>query len=285
MKDLLTHPITDQQLQGFIAEPGQVLLLVGPTGTGKRTLAERLAEDILELPSNSFSSYEHALVIRPVDAKSIGIEAARQIEQFLRLRVPSQKKYNRAIIIENGHLMTIEAQNALLKTLEEPPTGTIIIITVAHRLALLPTVRSRTQAINIHHPKREIVEDFFAKQGHDKQATSRAYALSGGLVGLTYALLEDQTHPLALATEQAKKLLSQPVYERLISIDSLAKDKDLAIDTVDVLQRMARLSLQTASGQTARKWQAILEASYYAAEALAANGQPKLVLTKLVLQF
>jgi hypothetical protein len=99
------------------------------------------------------------------------------------------------------------------------------------------------------------------------------------------ALLEDHEHPMRLATEQARQLLSQPAYERLINVDSLSKDKILAADTVNILQRMARISLQTATGQAARRWQAVLVASYAAAEALAVNAQPKLALTKLVLQF
>lgn len=285
MKDLLIHPLTKRQLQAFQAEPAQALLLVGPSGSGKRSLAQGLAEAILELPPESLGSYAHYLAIEPTDGKAIGIEAARQLEQFLRLKVPGNKSYDRAVIIESGHLMTTEAQNALLKTLEEPPAGTILIITAAHELALLPTVRSRAQTINVQRPEREELEKYFAGRGHSAEDIARAYALSGSLVGLMRALLEDEDHPLMLATEQARQLLSQPVYERLTSVDALSKDKALAADIVVVLQRMARLSLRTATGRASTKWQTVLEASYEAAEALEANAQPKLVLTKLVLQF
>lgn len=285
MKDLMIHPVTRSQLQAFQAAPAQVLLLVGPNGSGKLTLAKRLSETILELSDGDLASYAHALIIKSVDGKAIGIESARQLEQFLRLKVPSQKKYNRAVVIEGGDLMTIEAQNALLKTLEEPPDGTIIIITVAHQLALLPTVRSRAQNISVQRPDRQTIEKFFSDRGHGKENIARTYALSGSLVGLMHALLEDEAHPLMVATERARELLSQPAYERLVSIDVLSKDRELALGTVDVMQRMARLSLQTASGQAAKKWQSILVASYDAADALTANAQPKLALTKLVLQF
>lgn len=285
MKDLLVHPSTRQQLDNFQKEPAQAVMIVGPSGSGKLSLAQDLAESILELKPGALPLYAHALIVQPSDGKTIGIEAARQLEQFLRLKVPGSKGHDRVIIIENGQLMTAEAQNALLKTLEEPPAGTVIIITVSHELALLPTVRSRTQAINIQRPDRQSMEEFFVQRGHKPDTIARTYALSGGLIGLMNALLEDEAHPLMLATEQARQLLSQPVYERLISVDALSKDKALAIDTVDVLQRMARLSLQTTHGQVAKKWQTILAASYETAEALAANAQAKLALTKLVLQF
>ena len=85
------------------------------------------------------------------------------------------------------------------------------------------------------------------------------------------ALLEEDEHPLKLATEQARQLLSQPLYERLITIDALSKDKLLAADTVGILQRMARISLQNATGQAAKRWQSILAASYQATEALSSQ--------------
>ncbi len=260
-------------------------MVSGPAGSGKLTLAKRLAATILELSDDDFDGYAQSLIISPEDGKAIGIESARQLERFMRLKVPSDKPYNRATIIEDSHLMTIEAQNALLKTLEEPPTGTLIIMTVSYQPALLPTVRSRAQTLAVQRPEQQQVKDFFASRGFDEDTLDKSYALSGGSPGLMNALLEEDEHPLKLATEQARLLLSQPLYERLITIDALSKDKLLAADTMGILQRMARISLQDATGQAAKRWQTILAASYQATEALRANAQPKLALTNLALQF
>lgn len=285
MKNLILSPATKQQSEAFIKSPGQVLLISGPAGSGKLTLAKYLAETILELPENGFDGYGQSVVVSPDDGRAIGIESARQLERFMRLKVPSDKTYNRAAIIENAHMMTIEAQNALLKTLEEPPVGTLIIMTVSHEPALLPTVRSRAQAFSVQKPDRLSMNDFFGRQGHGADDVDKIYTLSGGLPGLMSALLEDDDHPLKKATEQARQLLSQPLFERLITIDALAKDRILAADTASILQRMARISLQNASGKAAERWQKILEASYQASEALNSSAQPKLALTNLALQF
>jgi hypothetical protein len=98
------------------------------------------------------------------------------------------------------------------------------------------------------------------------------------------ALLEDDEHPLRAATERARQLLSQTVYERLLIIDELGKQRQVALDTLFILQNMAHLSLQTAAGAAARRWQAVLEAAYDAQAALESNAQPKLALTDLMLR-
>jgi hypothetical protein len=100
-----------------------------------------------------------------------------------------------------------------------------------------------------------------------------------------HALLDNEDHPLKPAIELARELLQQSSYERLARVDELTKQKELTQDTLEVLQHMAELSLQQAEGRAALRWQHILKASYEASEALANSGQPKLVLTQLMLNF
>ncbi|MEK7059603.1 MAG: AAA family ATPase [Patescibacteria group bacterium] len=282
MKDLVLHPLTRQQLEGFVTIPSHAMLLVGRVGSGKQTVASRLAELVLELPTGSLDEYPYKLIINPDEGKTIGIEAVRQLEHFLSLRVPS-KGHNRVVIIEDSHKLTTEAQNALLKTLEEPPAGTIVIMTAAHEQSLLPTIRSRAQIIQIKKPDETAIKAHFEGHNFDIEDIKRAYAISAGLVGLMSALLEQSDHPLTEATDRARQLLSQSVYERLLSVDELAKQRELAIDVTAILQQMAHISLQTATGKPAAKWQAVLTASYQCSQDLASSAQPKLALTRLML--
>ena len=98
-----------------------------------------------------------------------------------------------------------------------------------------------------------------------------------------HALLSQENHPLLQATQTARQLLSQTSYERLLLVDELAKQRALASDTTFILQQMAHVSLQTATGPAAAKWQTVLAASYKASEALANSAQPKLALSNLML--
>jgi replication-associated recombination protein RarA len=284
MNQLVLHPLTAQQVDNFVGNPLHALLLVGPRGSGKNSLARDVAEKVLELQPGDSESYSYLKVIEPVDGKAIGIEAVREIEHFLSLKVPSQAVINRAILIQDSHLLTIEAQNALLKTLEEPPIGTLIILTATSQQELLPTITSRAAILQVRHPEKTALEKHFSAENVDPATLERAYIISGGLPGLMTAIMQSTDHPLLEATERARDLLKRSSFERLLAVDEFVKQKQLARDTCFILQQMAHISLQTATGTTADRWQRVLKAAYEADEALVGSAQPKLLLTNLMLQ-
>ena len=86
-----------------------------------------------------------------------GIDSAREVKAAVTRR-PYQSKAI-SIILSEADYLTIEAQNALLKILEEPPGQTYIYITVHNVEKLLPTVRSRTQTINLGRGESEITSN------------------------------------------------------------------------------------------------------------------------------
>jgi hypothetical protein len=278
MPGLVLHPVTDQHLKAFTSKPSHALLLIGPNGAGKFSLAKTTAETILQIPT--ITNYPYSLHIIPENA-SIGIEAIRQIEQFLSRKVPGNETYRRVITIEHAERLTTEAQNALLKNLEEPPADTLIILTATHASGLLPTIRSRAQTIIVNKPDMTALGEQFPEV--DSKDYSRAYAMSGGQPGLLSDLLNQTEHPLTLAADYARQLLGQSSYNRLLLVDELAKKPELAADVTLILQQMAHISLQTATGTTFKRWQNILAASYRASEALTTSVQPKLALTDLML--
>lgn len=287
MNNLLLHSRTRQTLTAFMSRPAHALLLVGPAGSGKRALAIALAENLLSLQNGKLSEYPYTLIVEPAEGRSIGIEAVRALQQFLALKVPSKvpsnQSVNRVIIIVDAHTMTIEAQNAVLKILEEPPKDTVLLLTVSHLQAVLPTIRSRAQNIQISPLDKTTLDAYFEAQGFTQSAINQSYAISGGLPGLMQAMLAHEDHPLLLATQKAREILAQTQYERLLAVDELSRQKQLALDVTFILQQMAHIRLQTAQGRVSEKWQCILEAAYNAAESLQGSAQPKLVLTKLLL--
>lgn len=87
---------------------------------------------------------------------SIGIEDVRKLQQKLFLK--PYKSTDKASIIHDAHMLTIEAQNALLKILEEPPDHTYIILSAENQDRLLPTIISRCQLIALETKVTELNE-------------------------------------------------------------------------------------------------------------------------------
>lgn len=292
LDNLVFHPSTKLELEQFARRPSHAVLLVGSEGMGKRTAAEQLACVILDLAEvETLERYPHARVIIPEDGKdTISIDAVRDLRQFTKLKIAgSQTRPQRVIIIDEAQTMTVEAQNALLKLLEEPPEGTVFLLNVTNIQELLPTVRSRAQQITIKQPTRKQLENYFATQGFDASQVRSAYLMSGGLPGLMHALLHDKDdHPLAKAANQARELLRAKTFERLAAIDGLAKQKTDCSRLLFVLQQMAHAALEQAAGKdasarTLKQWQHVLAAAYDAENAMRRNAQAKLVLTNFML--
>ncbi|MFN6991959.1 MAG: hypothetical protein ACK4MM_04480 [Fervidobacterium sp.] len=108
-----------------------------------------------------FMNIENTLVVEPEDnIGNIGIDEIRQIKDFLEFRSQKDKKI---VLIYEADKMTQEAANAFLKTLEEPPFYSIIILVTSRYNSLLATIRSRVHKIVLPFPKLPGQLDDFEK--------------------------------------------------------------------------------------------------------------------------
>jgi DNA polymerase-3 subunit gamma/tau len=150
------RPVT-QTLKNAIAKDrvAHALLFAGPRGVGKTTTARILAKALncergrSPDPCGECASCSAIAAGRSVDCLEIdgasnrGIDEVRELREIVRY-APSRDKC-KVIIIDEVHMLTEPAFNALLKTLEEPPPGVIFILATTHAHKIPPTILSRCQ--------------------------------------------------------------------------------------------------------------------------------------------
>jgi DNA polymerase-3 subunit delta' len=244
MNVLIAHPKTEEKIQHYMSNPSHAIAIVGSEGSGKSYVANYLAANLLGLSLEKLTDYPYVykVDVRQIDA---GIDEVRELQKKLSLQVPGKQTIKRVIILQNIELFRHEAQNALLKTLEEPPTDTVILLTLAKKDLVLPTIHSRLQELRILPLNFKSTQKLFSNKYTETEIT-KAYRLSGGEVGLMLALLENsQDHELVKAVNQAKDLLKMSRYERLSSVDSITKDKTIPPARVlDAVYRLLDASLR-----------------------------------------
>jgi len=165
-------------------------LFAGPKGTGKTSAARILAKAVnceknTEKPAEPCNQCEQCLSITAgnnldvieIDAASHrGIDDIRVLKDSIKLAPTRAKK--KVYIIDEAHMLTVEASNALLKTLEEPPAHVIFILATTDPEKLIPTIRSRTVLVPFRKAKKEeLINSLLVKvKGEKKEFEKEALA-------------------------------------------------------------------------------------------------------------
>ena len=143
-KDVVGQEAVTNTLENAIKKNklGQALLFCGPRGVGKTTCARILAKKINSIEGNSIDDY--SFNIFELDAASNrSVDDIRSLNE--QVRVPPRIGNFKVYIIDEVHMLTTEAFNAFLKTLEEPPEHVVFILATTEKSKILPTILSRCQ--------------------------------------------------------------------------------------------------------------------------------------------
>ncbi|HJP88488.1 MAG TPA: hypothetical protein VJ850_05575 [Candidatus Limnocylindrales bacterium] len=219
------------------------LLLAGPSGVGKRTLADDIAAALLcaapdgadrpDRTCRACRALEHGNhpdlhVLGPTGAGQvipIGGRDDRGVRDLVReLALMPVEGGLRVAIIGDADRMTEDAQSAFLKTLEEPPAGTVLILTAADEERLLPTIRSRVVRIRVGPVGKAAVEQILVEGSlADAPAAARLARLAGGRPGDAVALAR-APEAVTIRAEIARTLLD---LTRATRADRLRVGRDL----------------------------------------------------------
>ncbi|WP_445678469.1 DNA polymerase III subunit delta' [Radicibacter daui] len=230
--DLQGHEGAEAQLLAAFAggRPHHAWLLTGPAGIGKATLAFRLARHLLANPPQkdagpslfgdapaaeptqslylapdapvfqrvvSRGHLDLLVVEREFDEKrgrlrgEITVEAARRIGPFL-TQTAAEGGW-RIVVIDGAEHMNRSAANAILKLLEEPPAGAILLLVSHNPARLLPTIRSRCRTLALAPLEEDIVAKLLASAEPDLDAATRGalVRLADGSIGRALMLQQN----------------------------------------------------------------------------------------------
>lgn len=208
-------------------------LFLGPEDVGKETVARWWLEKILHQGKeggqrHSLETHPDVAVIeRGYDEKNkkkkklISIEQIRSLKEKLGL-TSFLNNYKVALIREAGH-MSIEASNALLKTLEEPSGKTILILLATDASRLPETIVSRCQIINFRIIPEKLIYDELRERGASREQAELLARLSAGSPGVALKFYEDQER-LDNYKEEVRDFINicqAPVWQRFNYIDGL----------------------------------------------------------------
>lgn len=176
-------------------------LFVGTQGIGKKMIATEFAKMILCLDDNKYCNHCKSciefdtnnnpdFVLISPDGNNIKIEQIRDIQKRIQEKpIISEKK---VYIIDNADLMTTEAQNCLLKTLEEPPEFAVIVLIGSNSNTFLPTIKSRCTIMNFNKISDEEMTKYLREKCDVKNIDQNMLYMYQGSIGKALELKEKQ---------------------------------------------------------------------------------------------
>jgi len=268
--DMLGHQWAIGLLREHVSRKGlrHAYLITGPQGVGRRTLALRLSQAIncLQPPGPGelcgtcractlIGRMQHpdlAVVQAAQTGGTLKVDQIRELQSSLSL-TPYEARYRVAILLrfEEAH---VSAQNAFLKTLEEPPSRVILLVTAESPERLLPTVVSRCEVIRLRPLSVEEVSQGLQERWGLPSAQAQLLAhLSGGRPGYALRLHQfpEMLEARHLRLEDHKRLLTWNRAQRLEYAEKLAKDKEGLLDTLQTWLSLWRDVFMRAAGSAA----------------------------------
>lgn len=196
------------------------VMIEGDEGTGRHTLAEYIAMAAVcekgGLPCGECRGCHLAKVGSHPDVSFISPEEGKKnisVAQIRALRaeafVKAHSAEHRVFVIESADRMNDQAQNALLKVLEEPPSGVIFILLVSARTVMLETIVSRCTVLTLSVPGREVaLKVMREKASAEDSAIIDALSKTGNNIGLALsALSKKKESPAKAAADEFLRLL------------------------------------------------------------------------------
>lgn len=261
-------------------KPRHAYLIAGAPSFGKRTLALRFAQALLcensSIGDPCFDCASCRRVMREVHpdvtvfslaqqaaagtdrgkGTTLTIETARSISAQAPLR-PMNGDW-RFVIVDDAELLMPDAQEALLKTIEEPPSFMVLILVSADLEAMLPTIRSRCELLELGATPAREIENFLIEQGIAPELAESAAEFASGAPGWAIRAAEDPMliEEVTSIAGQAAAWIDSTDFERIATAfalsDSIARQRPETMAVLEATAGLWRDTMLVRSGNSDR---------------------------------
>lgn len=234
LDNLILHPRSEEMIRRLLQAVPHALIIEGPSGIGVMSVAHAIADTLGVIPYTiqPKKKVKTEFVVNMHEG-SIIIDDIRDLYHQTRT-LQSEK---RVIIIDTGERsMSIGAQNAFLKLLEEPREGTHFIIATHHINQLLPTIKSRSQTLSLlpitSEQTKQIIKNLNIADATKK---ARLEFVGNGLPALIYRLANDENAYEARVAimSDAKTMLGTDIYNKITTIHKYRDARSEALMLID----------------------------------------------------
>lgn len=238
-------------------------LLAGPNSVGKHTVAKKFA-GILQCSSDFCHKCSTCIQVQKGghldtiemedDRESIKIGEVRKIIE--RLNMTKQSKY-KIFLVQTIERMTIEAANSFLKILEEPPEGTIFILTTNNIRSLLPTIVSRVRVVNFNNVSVDYLKSRLQEiyPDSDDEVVNQVSLFSLGKTGKAIHLMENPdslANYLKVYHDVQNFLSHRNVADRFSYVDGLLEESSQIDVFLNILTHVLRSKVLSGDEETQR---------------------------------
>lgn len=233
------------------------LIIEGEEGIGKKTLARDLACALVcrgeDKPCGECTQCKKAMsgihpdiseYIPSGTANSFHVDTVRNIISDAYIQ-PNEAEY-KVYILANAHCMNQNAQNALLKILEEPPKYVVFILTTESKSALLSTVLSRSVCVTLEGVDIERASSYITSHSDvDYESAKKTVATFNGNIGKALSSLQDDKtgELVSVCNNLCSAVASNDEYKMLTVLSAFQKDRQGIVFACDLLKNIFRDAL------------------------------------------
>lgn len=254
-------------------------LISGALGLGKATFARVLTSALFcvseakpcgrcEGCGRVFSGTNpDVITLTPEGTKQIGVERVREVIETISRHAFGQGM--RVVIVEPVEKMTAQAQNCLLKSLEEPVSNVVFLLLCHEMTALLGTIASRCARVKLTPWPDAVMERVLLERGYDKAQVEGVLPLASGNMGQAIRMLEGTDKDREIAALVFKSLNINSDADVVSISTEMKDDRDSAERYLSALEQALHQSLMLRTGQLSElsgtlhpaKWQRALKSA------------------------